>query len=121
MSQPRERLGGWTAFLNSLATSGGNLFLLAFFSLVMMAVTALAMIKYGPTAPVVTTISGSFMAFTGAMIGILRGSKETDPVAANTMRATSTTVSTNPPPPPAPTTPLIPTPSVEAPKVAPKL
>ena len=118
MSQPRERLGGWTAFLNSLATSGGNLFLLAFFSLVMMAVTALAMIKYGPTAPVVTTISGSFMAFTGAMIGILRGSKETDPVSANTMRATSTTVSTNPPPPPiAPPTPVVPAPSVPAPKV----
>jgi hypothetical protein len=116
----RERLGGWTAFLNSLATSGGNLFLLGFFSLVLMTVSALAMIKYGPGAPVVNTIVGSFMAFTGAMIGILRGSKETDPIPANTMRATSTTVSTNPPPPtPGPPVPgpVVPhPPSASAPK-----
>ena len=69
----------WTNFLNSLATSGGNLFLLAFFSLLMLGVSVLLMVKFGPSAPAVTLVVGSFGTFTGALVGILRGSRPEPP------------------------------------------
>lgn len=70
----------WANFLNSLATSGGNLFLLAMFSLILLITTCYLMVHFGPGAPAVITVVSSFSAFTGAMIGILRGSRvETPP------------------------------------------
>lgn len=84
----------WSNFLNSLATSGGNLFLLAFFTLTLMAVTVFLMQKYGPAAPTVITIVAAFSTFTGAMVGILRGSRvETPPnTTVDQTTVTKTTV-----------------------------
>ena len=93
----------WSNFLNSLATSGGNLFLLAMFSLILMFTTITLMVKFGPGNPAVITIVGSFSAFTGAMIGILRGSRiETPP---NTTVDQTTTTRTTPPDAPIPPAP----------------
>lgn len=87
--------GGWTTFLNSLATSGGNLFLLAFFTLVIMFIIIPIMIYFGPSSPSVITLTGAFSAFTGAMIGILRGSRIDTP--PNTTVTQDTHTSTIPP------------------------
>jgi hypothetical protein len=65
----------WANFLNSLATSGGNLFLLSVFSLILMFTTLFLMVKFGPGAPAVITMVASFSSFIGALIGILRGSR----------------------------------------------
>ena len=91
------RMAGWTAFLNSLATSGGNLFLLGFFSIILLFMVTFVMVHFGPASPSAITLVGSFSAFTGALIGILRGSR-VDPVPPNMTATTSTTTSTIPPP-----------------------
>lgn len=65
----------WQKFLDSLATNGGNLFLLAFFSVVLLGVSVFLMIKFGPAHAAVTLVVGSFGTFTGALVGILRGSR----------------------------------------------
>lgn len=85
----------WTNFLNSLATSGGNLFLLAFFSMLLLAVSVFLIVKYGPSAPAVTLVVGSFGTFTGALVGILRGSRIDTP--PNTTVDQTTTTKTIPP------------------------
>ena len=81
----------WANFLNSLATSGGNLFLLAAFSLVLLFTTIYLMVHFGPGAPAVITVVGSFSAFTGAMIGILRGSRVESAPPNTTMDQTTVT------------------------------
>lgn len=93
-----ESLPNWNAFLNSLATSGGNIFMLFAMSLILLAVALYLMIKFGPGAPAVITLVGAFGTFTGALVGILKGSR-LDPVPPNVTSTTSTTTSTIPPPP----------------------
>jgi hypothetical protein len=85
----------WSNFLNSLATSGGNLFLLAFFSLLLLAVSVFLVVHYKPDAPAVTLVVGSFGTFTGALVGILRGSRVDTP--PNTTVTTDTHTQTVPP------------------------
>lgn len=70
----------WQAFLNSLATAGGNLFVLAFFAVVTMSGSVVILLKFGPSNPVVATIVGTLSAstFVGALVGILRGNSATD-------------------------------------------
>jgi len=66
----------WTNFLNSLATSGGNLFLLVVFSLIFVCASVVLMLKFGPTVPAVLLLTGLVGTFTGALVGILRGSRD---------------------------------------------
>lgn len=98
---PVEHLPKWNAFLNSLATSGGNIFALFIMSLILLSVALYLMIKFGPGAPAVITLVASFGTFTGALVGILKGSR-VEPVPPNLTSTTSTTTSTIPPPPEAP-------------------
>lgn len=92
-----ESLPNWNAFLNSLATSGGNIFMLFMMSLILLVVSLFLMIKFGPGAPAVITLVGAFGTFTGALVGILKGSR-VDPVPPNVTSTTSTVTSTIPPP-----------------------
>lgn len=94
---PTEHLPSWNAFLNSLATSGGNIFMLFMMSLILLVVSLYLMTKFGPGAPAVITLVGAFGTFTGALVGILKGSR-VDPVPSNLTSTTSTTTSTIPPP-----------------------
>ena len=69
----------WTSFLNSLATNGGNLFLLMFLSVVMIGAGVALMVKYGPTAPAVMLIVTSGNNAFVALIAILKGDVNREP------------------------------------------
>ncbi len=72
--------------------------MLGLFSIILLVMTTYVMVHFGPASPSAITLVGSFSAFTGALIGILRGSR-VDPVPPNMTATTSTTTSTIPPPP----------------------
>lgn len=59
---------GWYCWLQSWASPGGNLVLLTFLTLVLVATMVLLMIKYGPGAPVVITIVSIATGFAGAIM-----------------------------------------------------
>lgn len=59
--------GGWLCFLNSIATPGGNLFLLFVLLWLFIPTIILLMIKFGPGAPVVITIVSITSGFAGAI------------------------------------------------------
>ena len=73
----------WQKFLDSLAGRGGNILMLAFFVLLMMFVTALALMVSTTPAQAITVILTTFSTFTGAFINMLTGNqretRRTDP------------------------------------------
>lgn len=69
----------WANFLESLATSGGNLFLLTVLFILLLIAGLFMMQKWGPGAPTVITIVGLIGTFAGALVGILRGSRVDTP------------------------------------------
>jgi hypothetical protein len=81
----------WQSFLTSLAIPGGNILILCFFSLIL-----LAMVLYSgnhANQQIVTFILTSASTFLGALVGILRG-RSTDPVGGGSSSTSTTTVST---------------------------
>lgn len=77
----------WGNFLNSLATPGGNLFLLFLLVMLFVPTIILLMIKFGPGAPVVITMASITSGFAGALMNGTNGNsgngarRGTDPVA----------------------------------------
>jgi hypothetical protein len=64
---PNPCQGGWLCFLNSIATPGGNLFLLFALLCLFIPTMILLMIRFGPGAPVVITIVAITSGFAGAI------------------------------------------------------
>jgi hypothetical protein len=90
----------WQSFLTSLATPGGNILILCFFSLIMLAMVVGTGQK--GNQQIITFMLATASTFLGALVGILRG-RTSDPSGNSTSNTTTTaTVVTPPPPTPAP-------------------
>lgn len=64
----------WQAFLNSISTPGGNLFLLALFVTALLSLTVHVLENPHPNGDQsVTVILSTFSAFSGALLQALRG------------------------------------------------
>ena len=61
----------WTAFLGSLATPGGSVFVLLVALSVLTPIVAFCMVKFGPSAPVVINLNGMLAGFAGALIAVV--------------------------------------------------
>src|SRR5271157_3428929 len=82
----------WQFFLNSLATVGGNLFLLAMFVLLFLGLVLYTLHDANANTQVVTIVTSTFSSFSGALLLGLKG-RVTD-VNPSTPNGTSTTSST---------------------------
>ena len=87
----------WQSFLTSLATPGGNILILCFFSLIMLAMVV-GTGKDG-TQQIITFMLATASTFLGALVGILRG-RTSDPSGSSTTPVSSATITTPPPPQP---------------------
>lgn len=65
--------GKWQYFLNSLATVGGNVFLLCFFVIVFLALIIYVLHGANANDRLVSTVSDTFMGFSGALLLALKG------------------------------------------------
>lgn len=71
----------WQCFLNSLATPGGNLFVLFVLLVLFVPAMVMLMVWYGPGAPVVitmVTITSGFAAAVTTRMGQTQGMRSTD-------------------------------------------
>lgn len=89
-------MGKWQYFLNSLATVGGNLFLLMLFVLITLALVV--HILHGDnkdSSQVTTVILSTFSAFSGALLQALRGrTTDTNPLPGGGSTSTTSQVIT---------------------------
>ena len=89
--------GKWQYFLTSLATSGGNLFLLVSFVILLLALVLHVLHDSTSNGQVTTVILSTFSAFSGALLQALRGrSGDTNPIPGGTTTTAVTTTSTIP-------------------------
>ena len=63
----------WQYFLTSLATAGGNLFVLAVFVLILLSLTVYVLLHASGNTQVVNAITGAFTTFSGALLLALKG------------------------------------------------
>jgi xanthosine utilization system XapX-like protein len=87
--------GKWQYFLNSLATVGGNLFVLTVFVLILLGLVLYTLRVPSANPQVVTTIVGTFGSFSGALLLGLKG-RSTDTNPSNVTSTTTTTSSPDP-------------------------
>ena len=85
----------WQSFLTSLATPGGNILILCFFSLIMLAMVVGTGQK--GNQQIVTFMLATASTFLGALVGILRG-RTSDPNGTNSTTTTSATTTVASPP-----------------------
>jgi hypothetical protein len=83
----------WQAWLNSLATVGGNLFLLTFFVLVFLSLVLFVLHDANANAQIVTTVASAFTSFSGALLLGLKG-RTSDPNPSMNGGASTSTSST---------------------------
>jgi FtsH-binding integral membrane protein len=90
--------GKWQYFLNSLATVGGNLFLLAIFVGVFLGLVLFVLHDTSANVQVVTTITSAFTGFSGALLLALKGrTTDTNPSTGGGTTTSSTTTETTSP------------------------
>lgn len=95
--------GKWQYFLNSLATIGGNVFLLCFFVLVFLGLVLYTLHDAGANSNVVNTVTNAFTGFTGALLLSLKGrTTDTNPSPGGGTSSSSTTTEVTTPVPPKP-------------------
>ena len=97
----------WQFFLNSLATVGGNLFLLAMFVLLFLGLVLYTLHDANANMQVVTIVTSTFSSFSGALLLGLKGRVTDVNPSSNvggTSGSTSSTTQTTTTPPPPPTT-----------------
>lgn len=93
--------GKWQYFLNSLATVGGNLFVLSIFVLLFFGLVLYTLHDASANVQVISTVTGAFTTFSGALLLALKG-RTTDANPSTTGGTTfSTTIETK-------TTPVVP-------------
>jgi hypothetical protein len=63
----------WQGFLDSLATTGGNILILVLFAFILLVGSVYVMIKFGPSIPTVAFVTGSYGQFQGALLMALVG------------------------------------------------
>lgn len=85
----------WQSFLTSLATPGGNILILCFFSLIMLAMVVGTGQK--GNQQIITFMLATASTFLGALVGILRG-RTSDPNGTNSTTTTSATTTVASPP-----------------------
>ena len=85
----------WQSFLTSLATPGGNILILCFFSLIMLAMVVGTGQK--GNQQIVTFMLATASTFLGALVGILRG-RTSDPNGTSSTTTTSATTTVASPP-----------------------
>ncbi len=90
--------GKWQYFLNSLATVGGNLFLLAMFVLVFLGLVLFVLHDPSANVQVVTTVTSAFTGFSGALLLGLKGrTTDANPSTTGGTTTSSTTQTTTTP------------------------
>jgi hypothetical protein len=66
-------LEGWQKFLDSLATKGGNLFVLSLFVASLLLLVLHVLHRGGGSDPVTTVLLSTFSGFSGALLAALTG------------------------------------------------
>jgi len=95
--------GKWQYFLNSLATVGGNLFVLLTMVLILLGLVLYTLHDTNANSQIVTVVSSTFSGFAGALLAALRGrSTDTNPSPGGGTSSSSTTTEVTTPVPPKP-------------------
>jgi len=79
----------WQAFLNSLSTPGGNLFLLVWCVLLLLVLVVILIFAHPKDAALVTVVSTTFSGFAGALLQAFKG-RSSDVPPTNSTVSTST-------------------------------
>ena len=93
--------GKWQYWLNSLATIGGNVFLLCAFVLIFLVLTVYCCMRPNTNPQVVGVVTSAFTSFSGALLLSLKGrTTDVNPSTTGGTSVSSTTQTTTVPVPP---------------------